>query len=190
MIQRLLTLTAGLLLAAGTAALAQTAPAKPAPAEAKPPAKAPQAVITLEKGGQITLELFPADAPRHVDNFTKLARQGFYDGQRFHRVEDWVVQAGDPQSKTRPVDDDRVGSGGAGYTIKAEFNKRKHERGALGMARGNDPDSASSQFYICYGPTPHLDGNYTVFGHVVSGIEHVDRIKQGDRMKSVTVLEE
>ena len=188
MIQRLLTLTAGLLLAAGTAALAQTAPAKPAPAEAKPPAKAPQAVITLERGGQITLELFPVDAPRHVDNFAKLVRQGFYDGQRFHRVEDWVVQVGDPQSKTLPVDDDRVGSGGAGYTIKAEFNKRKHERGALGMARGDDPDSASSQFYITLKPSYFLDGQYTVFGRVTQGMEHVDKLKLGDRIKSIRIV--
>ena len=188
MIQRLLVLTAGLLLAAGTAALAQTAPAKPAPGEAKPPSKAPQAVITLEKGGQITLELFPVDAPRHVDNFAKLVRQGFYDGQRFHRVEDWVVQVGDPQSKTRPVDDDRVGSGGAGYTIKAEFNKRKHERGALGMARGDDPDSASSQFYITLKPSYFLDGQYTVFGRVTKGMEHVDKLKLGDRIKSIRIV--
>jgi len=82
------------------------------------------------------------------------------------------------------------GTGGPGYQIKAEFNKQKHVRGTMAMARSQDPDSAGSQFYICYGSTPHLDGQYTVFGHVVSGMELVDRIKQGDRMTSVTITEE
>src|SRR6267378_4734833 len=111
MIERPLALAALLLAAASVPGLAQTPP------KASP---APRALITLEKGGQIVLELFPADAPRHVENFTKLVRRGFYDGLRFHRVEDWVVQAGDPQTKTLPADDDRVGNGGPGYTIKAE----------------------------------------------------------------------
>ena len=163
----------------------------PALAQDRPPAKAPTAVITLEKGGQITLEFFPADAPKHVENFLKLARAGFYDGQRFHRVEPgFVVQLGDPQSKTLPMDHPAMGTGGPGYTIKAEFNKQKHVRGTLAMARSQSPDSAGSQCYICYGATPHLDGQYTVFGKVVSGMEHVDRIKQGDRMKSVSIVEE
>jgi cyclophilin family peptidyl-prolyl cis-trans isomerase len=74
--------------------------------------------------------------------------------------------------------------------VPAEFNKQKHVRGTLAMARSQDPNSAGSQFYICYGPTPHLDGSYTVFGKVTSGMEHVDRIKQGDRMKSVAIVEE
>src|SRR5262249_28617929 len=104
----------------------------PALAQDKPPAKAPTAVITLEKGGQITLELFPTDAPKHVENFVKLARQGFYDGQRFHRVvPGFVVQLGDPQSKTLPMDHPSMGTGGPGYTINAEFNNRKFERGVL-----------------------------------------------------------
>ena len=176
---RLLALVAALVVAA------------PVLAQDKPAAKSPTAVITLEKGGEITLEFFPADAPRHVENFLKLARSGFYDGQRFHRVEPgFVVQLGDPQSKTLPLDHPNMGTGGPGYTIKAEFNKRKFDRGLLGMARKSDPDSAGSQFYICYGSTPHLDGQYTVFGHVVSGMELVDRIKQGDRMTSVTITEE
>jgi cyclophilin family peptidyl-prolyl cis-trans isomerase len=183
MTNRALALAAGLLLAAGAAG-AQTAPPLAAPAEAK----APQAVVALATGGQITLELFPADAPRHVENFVKLARKGFYDGQRFHRVEDWVVQAGDPQSKTLPLDDERVGTGGAGYTIKAEFNKQPHERGALGMARSDDPDSASSQFYITKKPARFLDGQYTVFGRVVKGMDAVDRIKEGDRITSIRIL--
>ena len=139
-------------------------------------------VITLEKGGEIRLEFYPEDAPKTIENFVTLAKKGFYNGLNFHRVvPDFVVQGGCPKGN---------GTGGPGYQIKAEFNKQKHVRGTLAMARSQDPDSAGSQFYICYGPTPHLDGNYTVFGRVVSGMEHVDRIKQGDKMTSVTITEE
>jgi len=140
------------------------------------------AVITLEKGGEIRLEFYPEDAPKTVENFVTLAKKGFYNGLNFHRVvPDFVVQGGCPKGN---------GTGGPGYTVKAEFNKQKHLRGTVAMARSQDRDSAGSQFYICYGPTPHLDGQYTVFGRVVSGMEHVDRIKQGDRMTSVTITEE
>src|SRR5437899_8978071 len=111
----------------------------PALAQDKPAAKSPTAVITLEKGGEITLEFFPADAPRHVENFLKLARSGFYDGQRFHRVEPgFVVQLGDPQSKTLPLDHPNMGTGGPGYTINADFNEREDTRGTLEMARKSD----------------------------------------------------
>src|SRR5438132_1638314 len=175
------------LLVAGTVALASG----PAWAQDKPAAKTPRAVITLAKGGEIVLEFFPQDAPRHVQNFLALAKKGFYDGQRVHRVEPgFVVQFGDPQTKTLPLDDDRVGGGGPGYTLKAEFNSRKFVRGSLAMARSQHPDSAGSQFYITYGPQPHLDNSYTVFGKVTSGMEHVDRIRQGDKMTSVTISEE
>src|SRR5881227_4390053 len=95
-------------------------------------ARTPTAVISLEKGGEIVLEFFPQDAPRHVENFLALAKKGFYDGQRVHRVErGFVVQFGDPQTKTLPLDDARIGGGGPGYTLKAEFNSRKFERGVL-----------------------------------------------------------
>jgi peptidyl-prolyl cis-trans isomerase B (cyclophilin B) len=138
--------------------------------------------ITLEKGGEIRLEFYPEDAPKTVENFVTLAKKGFYNGLNFHRVvPDFVVQGGCPQG---------TGTGGPGYQIKAEFNKQKHVRGTLAMARSQHPDSAGSQFYICYGSTPHLDGQYTVFGRVVSGMEHVDRIKQGDKMTSVTITDE
>lgn len=140
------------------------------------------AVITLANGQEIHVEFYPADAPKTVENFVTLAKKGFYDGLTFHRVvPDFVVQGGDPKGN---------GTGGPGYTIPAEFNKQKHVRGSLAMARSQDPDSAGSQFYICYGATPHLDGQYTVFGKVTSGMEHVDRIKQGDRMKTVAIVEE
>ena len=139
------------------------------------------AVITLEKGGEIRLEFYPEDAPKTVENFVGLARKGFYDGLAFHRVvPGFVVQGGDPKGN---------GTGGPGYTIKAEFNKQKHGRGSLAMARSQHPDSAGSQFYICYGAQPHLDGQYTVFGRVTSGMEHVDTIQQGDRMTTVAIVE-
>lgn len=139
------------------------------------------AVITLASGGEIRMEFFPEDAPKTVENFVGLAKKGFYDGLAFHRVvPGFVVQGGDPQGN---------GTGGPGYTIKAEFNKQKHVRGSVAMARSQHPDSAGSQFYICYGPHPHLDGQYTVFGRVTAGMEHVDKIKQGDRMTTVAIVE-
>ena len=140
------------------------------------------ATITLDNGNEIRIEFYPEDAPKTVENFVTLAKKGFYNGLNFHRVvADFVVQGGCPKG---------TGTGGPGYQIKAEFNKQKHVRGTVAMARSQDPDSAGSQFYICYGSTPHLDGQYTVFGHVVSGMELVDRIKQGDRMTSVAITEE
>jgi len=139
------------------------------------------AVITLEKGGEIRIEFFPVDAPKTVENFVTLAKKGFYDGLAFHRVvPGFVAQGGDPKGD---------GTGGPGYKIKAEFNKQKHLRGSLAMARAADPDSAGSQFYITFGPQPSLDSQYTVFGRVVSGMEHVDKIKVGDKMKSVKIVE-
>jgi peptidyl-prolyl cis-trans isomerase B (cyclophilin B) len=140
------------------------------------------AVIALERGGEIRVEFFPQDAPKTVENFVTLARKKFYDGLTFHRVvPDFVAQGGDPMGN---------GTGGPGYTIPAEFNQQKHVRGSLAMARSQHPDSAGSQFYITYGAQPHLDGSYTVFGRVVAGMEHVDGIRQGDRMTSVTIVEE
>ena len=140
------------------------------------------ALITLDNGQQIRIEFFPEDAPKTVENFVTLAKKGFYNGLTFHRVvPDFVVQGGCPKGN---------GTGGPGYQIKAEFNKQKHVRGSVAMARSQDPDSAGSQFYICYGTTPHLDGQYTVFGKVVAGIENIDKIKQGDRMTSVAIVEE
>ena len=139
------------------------------------------AVIALERGGEIRVEFFPQDAPKTVDSFVTLARKGFYNGLTFHRVvPGFVVQGGDPKGN---------GTGGPGYTVPAEFNQQKHVRGSLAMARSQHPDSAGSQFYITYGAQPHLDGSYTVFGRVVAGMEHVDGIRQGDRMTSVTIVE-
>jgi peptidyl-prolyl cis-trans isomerase B (cyclophilin B) len=139
-------------------------------------------IIKLENGNEIRLEFFPQDAPKTVENFVTLAKKGFYNGLTFHRVvPGFVVQGGCPKGN---------GTGGPGYTVPAEFNKNKHVRGSLAMARSQHPDSAGSQFYITYGAQPHLDNNYTVFGKVTSGMEHVDGIRQGDRMTSITITEE
>ena len=139
------------------------------------------AVITMEKGGEIKFDFFPEDAPKTVENFVTLARKGFYDGLTFHRVEPgFVVQGGDPQGN---------GMGGPGYKIKAEFNKQKHVRGAVAMARSNDPDSAGSQFYIVLAPANFLDGKYTVFGIITSGMDVVDKVRVGDKMKSVKIVD-
>jgi peptidylprolyl isomerase/peptidyl-prolyl cis-trans isomerase B (cyclophilin B) len=135
--------------------------------------------IELEKGGTIVIEFYPDVAPNTVANFEKLANSGFYNGLNFHRVvPDFVVQGGDPNGD---------GTGGPGYKIKAEFNDRKHVTGTVAMARSQDPNSAGSQFYICLAPTPHLDRNYTVFGQVTEGMDLVQNIRKGDRMKSVKV---
>ena len=139
------------------------------------------ATIKLENGNDIRVEFYPEDAPKTVENFVTLAKKGFYDGLVFHRVvPDFVVQGGDPKGN---------GTGGPGYTIKAEFNKQKHVRGVVAMARTQAPNSAGSQFYITLAPAHFLDGQYTVFGRVTSGMEVVDKIRVGDKMKSVKILE-
>jgi peptidyl-prolyl cis-trans isomerase B (cyclophilin B) len=141
----------------------------------------PAAVITMEKGGEFRIDFYQEDAPKTVENFVTLAKKGFYNGLTFHRIEpNFVIQGGDPKGD---------GTGGPGYKIKAEFNKNKHDRGAVAMARSNDPDSAGSQFYIVLAPSNFLDGKYTVFGKVVSGMNIVDNIKKGDKMKSVTIMD-
>jgi cyclophilin family peptidyl-prolyl cis-trans isomerase len=151
-------------------------------------AKAQTAVVAMESGGQFTLEFWPDVAPNHVKNFTELAGKGFYDGQRVHRVEPkFVVQFGDPLSKTLPMDDPKMGTGGSGKNIKAEFNKKPFDRGVLGMARTSEPDSASSQVYIMLGDSHFLNGQYTAFGKVTKGMDVVDKIKVGDRIKSIKV---
>lgn len=133
-----------------------------------------QAIIRTNLG-DITLKFFPEVAPNHVNNFIELAKKGFYNGTTFHRVlPKFVIQGGDPNSKN--LDRSKHGMGGPGYQVKAEFNKKPHRRGTLSMARSAHPDSAGSQFFICVADTPSLDGQYTVFGEVVKGIEVVDKI--------------
>ena len=131
--------------------------------------------------GTIIMELYPDVAPETVEAFKKLVAKGFYDGLTFHRViPGFMAQGGDP---------DGTGMGGPGYNLKAEFNDKKHVRGTLAMARSADPDSAGSQFYICYTPTPHLDGQYTIFGQVTDGMEHVDALKNGNKIIKMTLVE-
>ncbi len=136
--------------------------------------------IIETKHGKIYIELFPKEAPKTVENFEKLANSGFYNGLTFHRYEPgFVIQGGDPNGN---------GSGGPGYTIKAEINSHKHLKGAVGMARRQDDlDSAGSQFYITLAEAPFLDGGYTVFGQVVEGMNAVEKLRAGDKMEKVTV---
>lgn len=125
--------------------------------------------------GNITLQLFADVAPKHVENFIKLANSQFYDGTLFHRViPDFMIQGGDPNSKN--ADRGVHGTGGPGYAVKAEFSDLAHERGIVSMARSSDPDSAGSQFFIVVKTANFLDGQYTVFGKVISGMEVVDQI--------------
>ncbi len=136
--------------------------------------EATKAVITT-KFGDITLKFFPDVAPNHVKNFIDLAKSGFYNGTTFHRViPSFMIQGGDPNSKN--PDKSTHGMGDPGYKLKAEFNNKSHNKGTLSMARSQDPNSAGSQFFICAADAPHLNGQYTVFGEVVKGIEVVDKI--------------
>lgn len=125
--------------------------------------------------GRIVLMFFPDKAPKHVENFKKLAAAKFYDGIKFHRViPKFMIQGGDPNTKNG--EKSTWGTGGSSETVRAEFNDVKHVRGILSMARTNDPDSASSQFFIMVADAPHLDGKYSAFGKVVSGMDAVDKI--------------
>jgi peptidylprolyl isomerase len=122
--------------------------------------------------GRVVIQLRPDLAPNHVARIKELARKGFYDGLLFHRVIDgFMAQTGDPKGD---------GTGGSGRRLKAEFTKTKHVRGTASMARAQSADSGDSQFFICFDAAPFLDGKYTVWGQVVSGMEHVDAIKKGD----------
>ena len=134
------------------------------------------------KLGNIEVKFFPEVAPGHVSNFLELAKKGFYDGTTFHRViPGFMIQGGDPNTKN--PDRSKHGMGGPGYTIKAEFGEKPHKRGILSMARAQDPNSAGSQFFICVANAPFLDGKYSVFGEVTSGIEVADKIVSQPRDK-------
>ena len=125
--------------------------------------------------GTIVIQLFPDVAPGHVENFVKLAQDGFYDGTTFHRViPGFMIQGGAPNSKDADRSND--GQGGPGYTINAEFSDKPHKRGILSMARAQDPNSAGSQFFIVVADSNFLDGQYTVFGEVIEGMEVADKI--------------
>ncbi|MBQ7633050.1 MAG: peptidylprolyl isomerase [Alphaproteobacteria bacterium] len=132
---------------------------------------AENALLLQTKYGDVIIEMLPDVAPNHVARIKELVRQGFYNGLKFHRViEGFMAQAGCPRGD---------GTGGSGKKLKAEFNRTPHKRGTVSMARAMMPDSADSQFFICYADCPWLDGQYTVWGEVTSGMEYVDMLKKG-----------
>jgi peptidyl-prolyl cis-trans isomerase B (cyclophilin B) len=136
---------------------------------------ADEVAVIETKFGKMVVEFFDNDAPKTVENFKKLAKQGFYNGTTFHRiVKGFMIQGGDPLSKD--PNNPNVGTGGPGYTIDAEFNTNKHVLGVISMARSQDPNSAGSQFFICLGSHPFLDGQYTAFGKLVSGVDVLQKI--------------
>ena len=152
----------------------------PAMAQTAAPAPTPTAqdlenmlVLALSTGGRVTIQMFPAVAPAHVERIKTLTRQGFYNGVIFHRVIDgFMAQTGDPKG---------TGQGGSELPdLKAEFNNTPHLRGTVSMARTNEPDTANSQFFICFQPRFSLDKKYTVFGRVTSGMQFVDAIERGE----------
>jgi peptidylprolyl isomerase len=130
-------------------------------------------VLTLDSGGDVVIKLRPDLAPGHVARIRELAQEGFYDGVAFHRViDDFMAQGGDPTG---------TGAGGSDKPdLKAEFSREPHRRGTASMARTNDPDSANSQFFICFEDCRFLDGQYTVWGQVTEGMEHVDALPRGE----------
>ncbi len=126
--------------------------------------------------GEMVVEFWSDVAPKTVENFKKLAKEGFYDGTAFHRViKGFMIQGGDPKTKDAALEAE-WGTGGPGYQIKAEFNDRHHDRGVLSMARSNNPDSAGSQFFICHGAPRFLDGKYTAFGKLIKGDDVLEKI--------------
>ncbi len=166
------------LLASGCSERSAAQGAAPSPAPASPmketPSEAPRAIIRTSVG-DMTVEFWPDVAPRTVDNFLKLSREGFYEGTCFHRIiKGFMIQGGCPNSKRGARG--QPGTGGPGYQIKAEFNNRSHVRGVLSMARSSDPDSAGSQFFICHGNADFLNNKYTAFGKLVSGQDVLDKI--------------
>src|SRR5437667_5317769 len=126
--------------------------------------------------GEMVVQFWTDAAPNTIENFKKLARSGFYDGTIFHRiVNGFMIQGGDPNSKD-PAKENSYGQGEPGYKIKAEFNNHSHERGVISMARGPDPDSAGSQFFICLAPVARLDGQYTTFRKLIKGDDVLEKI--------------
>ncbi len=161
-------LLSGIFAFAVSPAFAQT----PAPAPATPDLEN-VLVLDLSTGGRVTIQMYPNDAPAHVERIKTLTRQGFYNGITFHRVIDgFMAQTGDPTG---------TGQGGSELPdLKAEFNRIPHLRGTVSMARTNEPDTANSQFFICFQPRFSLDNKYTVFGRVTSGMQFVDAIERGE----------
>lgn len=135
-----------------------------------------EVAVIKTSAGEMVAEFWPDVAPKTVENYKKLAREGFYNGTAFHRIiKGFMIQGGDPNTKD-VTKENQYGQGGPGYTIPAEFNARKHVRGVLSMARTADPNSAGSQFFVMLGPAPHLDGKYTGFGKIIKGEDVLEKI--------------
>jgi peptidyl-prolyl cis-trans isomerase B (cyclophilin B) len=156
-----------------------------------------EVAVISTSAGDMTVEFWPDVAPKTVENFKNLARQGFYDGTAFHRImKNFMIQGGDPLTKDTSREKD-WGTGGPGHRVKAEFNDRKHQRGVLSMARSQDPDSAGSQFFICLADANFLDRQYTAFGRLIAGDDVLGRIgdtpvvagNSGERSKPSTRVE-
>ena len=145
--------------------------------EEKTPRNSSNEVAVIKtREGEMVVQFWTDAAPNTIDNFKKLSSQGFYDGTIFHRiVKGFMIQGGDPNSKD-PAKENSYGEGGPGYNIKAEFNDHGHDRGVISMARGSDPDSAGSQFFICLGPVHRLDHQYTSFGKLIKGDDVLEKI--------------
>ena len=135
-----------------------------------------EVAVLKTSAGEMVVEFWPDKAPNTVANFIKLAKSGFYDGTAFHRIiKGFMIQGGDPLSKD-PSQEARWGTGSADEKIKAEFNDSKHDLGVISMARSASPDSASCQFFICLGPVPRLDQNYTAFGRLIKGVDVLEKL--------------
>ena len=150
--------------------------------------------LAFGRSGDVEIELYPEKAPNHVKRFKELANSGKYDGVVFHRVIDgFMAQTGDVKfgnSESKDFDLRRAGMGGSDFPdLEQEFNSLPHDRGTLSMARAQDPNSANSQFFICFQPAPFLDRQYTVFGKVIEGMEFVDKIKRGDQNNNGAVTD-
>ncbi|HJW37478.1 MAG TPA: peptidylprolyl isomerase [Candidatus Udaeobacter sp.] len=145
--------------------------------EGKTPVNSSNEVAVIKTSeGDMVVQFWTDAAPKTIENFRKLARQGFYNGTVFHRiVKGFMIQGGDPNSKD-PAKENSYGQGDPGYKIKAEFNDHPHDRGVLSMARSSDPDSAGSQFFICLGPVHRLDHQYTTFGKLIKGDDVLEKI--------------
>ena len=144
-------------------------------------ADAENTILMETTQGPVKIELRPDLAPNHVARIKELTRQGFYDGLKFHRViEGFMAQTGDPKGN---------GTGGSGQKLDAEFSREHHGRGTVSMARSANPNSADSQFFICFTDAPHLDGQYTIWGQVTEGMEYVDMIKKGAPWANGTVAD-